>query len=240
MDLVYTVGPDPHHNFEELRYSIRTMERYMKKLETIFIVGELPPFLKNVVHIPFSDKHKYNSARNIYEKTMAACQHAGLSDHFWASADDNFLLAPLSPKPYPYFKTGTLEGLIRNLGDTSLFKPYVESTYWALSDRYLPTNNFSVHIPIIYHKQIFIDILTSYDWEVYRKGYTIKSLYANSLRIPGKEMKDIKIHTSRTITAIARKLNGASYFSTTESSWNEPMKEYLQAICKRPSTREIE
>lgn len=240
MDLVYTVGPDPKNNHEELKYSIRSMERYLKKLETIFIVGELPDFLCNVVHIPCDNRHKHNSARNIYEKTLAACQHPAISNHFWAVADDNFLTAPLSWRNYPYYRTKEdLAGLIQLLGKNSLFKPYVESTYNALTERGLPTGNFSIHIPIIYQKDIFIEALADYDWETPRKGYTIKSLYANTLKIKGKPIKDIKIHTPKTLTAIVRKLNGTTYFSTDDHALNDPMREYLRSLYPRPSTREM-
>lgn len=240
MDLVYTTQPDPLHNHAELRYSIRSMEKHLKKLGEIFIVGELPDFLTRVIHIPCENKHKHNAGRNIYEKTLAACRHPALSDHFFAAADDNFLLAPLSPKGYKYYHSGKLETLLDKLSDkTSYFKPYVRSTYEALTERRLPTWNFSVHIPIIYQKQIFIEAMESYDWDRPKKGYTIKSLYANTLKIKGDELKDNKLHSPKTMTAIARKIEGTRFVSTNEHSFNAEMIATLAALFPEPSTREM-
>jgi hypothetical protein len=237
MDLVYTVSKDVHDHVE-LRYSIRSMYKYLQKFEKTFIVGECPSFLKDVIHIPAEDGHKNNSARNIYEKILKACDHPDLSDHFFYCADDCFLLKPLKFKKYPYFRSGDLPSLIQLLSKTSLYKPYVISTYNVLCSRNLPTLNFDIHLPIVYNKHIYKEIMAGYNWNV-TKGYTSKTLYCNSLKIPGTIMKDVKLHTPKTKTAIYRKITGEVFFSTHIHSINHYLLEVFKELYPDPSPIEI-
>lgn len=238
MDLVYIVGKDPAHDHVELKYSLRSLFKYLSRIEKVFIVGECPPFIRDVIHVPVLDQYKHNAGRNIYEKMATACLHPDLSPHFWCSADDHFLQAPLSQKGYPYFHLGSLWETVQKLGKESKFKPYAEATFWALHDRGLPTKNFNSHLPMIFQKNIFIELMDSFDWDL-SKSYTVKGLYPNALKIPGVKVLDNKFHTPKTKTAIYRKLEKSFFFSTNEHSINDPMLEVLAELYPNPSPWEI-
>jgi hypothetical protein len=238
MDLVYIVGADPHHEHIELRYSIRSMFKYLNGFDRIIIVGQLPPFFQNVIHIPFEDKHRHNADRNIYEKILAACNHPGLSENFCCCSDDYFLLKSFDLTSLPFYYCGTLEETFKKLSKENYYRSHVEATYNILSDRNLPTLNFNTHFPIVYNKQTFIDCMSRYNWET-KIGYISKSLYCNSLKIPGEYMTDSKIHTPKTKTAIDRKLQKVCFFSTNEFSVNEPLKEVWQALYPESSPVEL-
>jgi hypothetical protein len=238
VDLVYTTSKDEHDHVE-LRYSIRSMYKYLQKFDKIFIVGEKPSWIKNVIYIPADDDHKFNAARNIYEKIRKACDHPDISTHFWYSADDSFLLKPLSNRGYPYFRSGSLQELIQGLSSkTSYYKVYVENTFAALLNRGLPTVNFDIHIPIIYHKEIYGCVMEQYDWDI-NKSYTSKTLYANTLRIPGRLLKDCKLHTSKTKPAIYRHIKDSRFFSTHCHAVNEYMKQVWEELYPEPSPVEF-
>jgi hypothetical protein len=237
VDLVYTTSKDTHEHVE-LRYSIRSMYKYLQKFDRIFVVGECPTFLKEVIHIPAEDKHKNNSARNIYEKVLAACDHPDLSDHFFYCADDCFLLKPLKFKKYPYFFSGNLSTIIQKQGKTSLYKPYVISTYEALRSRNLPTLNFDIHLPIVYNKHIYKEVMAGYNWNV-AKGYTSKTLYCNTLKLPGVLMKDVKLHSAATKTAIYRRIKNETFFSTNVYSVNNYLLEVFKELYPEPSVNEV-
>jgi hypothetical protein len=214
------------------------MFKWLYKFEKIFIIGECPSWIKNVIHVPATDQHKNNSARNIYEKILKACNHPDISDHFFYSADDSFLLKGLSHKGYPYFRSGNIEEVLRHLGKNSYYKPYVQSTLGALQSRKLPTTNFDIHIPIIYHKDIYREVMGDYNWET-TKGYTSKTLYANSLKIPGILLKDCKIHVSKTKPAIYRHINGSRFFSTHFHAINAYMIDVFSELYPQKSPVEL-
>lgn len=229
MDVVYIVGNDKAHNHIELKYSIRSLYKYLDRIDRLFIVGVLPSFLRDVVHIPAIDRFPNNAGRNIYDKMIFACRHPELSAHFLCAADDHFLLKSFSLKRYPYFYIGGLWDTINALSKESKFKPYVEATFWALHERGLPTKNFNSHLPMVFQKDIFIELMDSFNWDL-KKSMTVKGLYPNALKIPGVKISDCKIATPKTKTAIYRALAKNFFFSTNEHSINEAMLEVLEEL----------
>lgn len=87
-DLVYVVRSGEN---EELRYSLRSVDRYAKGLfGDVWVVGTgLPDWLTGVRVIPVrdgSDKHE-----TMRRKILAACREQGVSDTFLLMNDDYFL-----------------------------------------------------------------------------------------------------------------------------------------------------
>lgn len=141
MDVVYVVSQDTHHQHIELRYSIRSLVKHLIGLNSIFIVGHCPAFLKDVIHIPVPDIHKHNLARNIYEKILAACNDERISNDFFCLMDDHFLNRRYSIDDFPVYYDDvyhTLPLLNARIGTKNYYKPYVESTIKALKDKDLP------------------------------------------------------------------------------------------------------
>src|SRR5688572_23171465 len=155
MDLVYTVSSQSRCNDLELKYSLRSMVKHLHGFNRVIIVGHLPEFLKDVIHIPAEDPHVNNRARNIYEKILKACQHPETSNEFICASDDHFLLEDHNASHFPFYQCGSLDDCFRRLGKNNYYKSHVESTMQALTDRGLPTTNFNVHSPIAYMKHIF-------------------------------------------------------------------------------------
>lgn len=213
------------------------MEKHLQGLERIFIVGECPAKL-DVIHIPYPDNYPKDRARNIYTKILHACGVATLSDNFVCASDDQFLLHDFEAERMPSYHCGSLEDTLAGLGKDNYYKRHVEATLLALTARGLPTLNFNVHFPAVYNKHLFRHTMEAYNWEI-PKGYIAKSLFLNSLRIEGEKIKDSKIHTPKTKTAIYRKIRDAKFVSTNEYSLNDPMKEVLQELFPTPSRWEL-
>ena len=49
MDILYYIGDGSHHNNEELRYSLRALEKHCKDIDEVWIVGNKPHFLNDKV-----------------------------------------------------------------------------------------------------------------------------------------------------------------------------------------------
>lgn len=235
MDLVYITSPSQYQEIE-LRYSIRSMAKYLRGFERIFIVGNLPPFLKNVYHLPVGDPYARNPARNIYEKILAAACHPYVSEQFGCCSDDYFLLQEFDLRVLPNFHLGTLEYAISLMSKKNYYKAHVEATYGVLHERGLPTLNYNVHFPIVYDKQSFTALMPSYDWDVPR-GYISKSLYANSVGVaPGKRMQtEVKFYAPKTRAAIYRMIQEQAFFTTDEKCINEMMLTALPELYPEPT-----
>jgi hypothetical protein len=235
-DLVYLY--QEHSGPEEIRYSLRSMQKHLSGIGKVFIVGDDPGIFKDVIFIPCENKHRHNGARNIYEKIVAACRHPDLSPDFVVNSDDYFLLRDFETDKIPYFHCGTLTLTNKLLSPKNYFKIHVENTLRVLTERGLPENNFNIHFPIIYNKEKYLEIMGGYDWEIPR-GYISKSLYTNSMRIEGELMHDTKIHAPKTKPAIYRMIKDKVCFSTNNPAINDPQREVWQELYPEASRWEL-
>lgn len=92
------------HNIE-LRFSLRSIEKYGKNIDRVFIVGNKPDFLQNVEYIWVEDKYQW--WRNAFEKTKAAIK-GGISKDFLLMNDDFFMLGNFDVAKYPYYHRGEM------------------------------------------------------------------------------------------------------------------------------------
>lgn len=230
MDLVYIVSADPLHDHIELQYSLRSAQKHLIGFDKLVIVGHCPAFIKPDIYIEMENIHGPNIARNIYEKILAAASDFNVSLEYVCMSEDYFLLKDFNVTTIPYFFDSDLQTIYDKLHLKNYYRRYVENTLNALTSRQLPILNFNVHAPILYNKIQFKRVMADYDWEI-KKGYIVKSLYCNTLGIPGQYAKDVKFHTPKdTMRGIMRKIGDSGFFSTNEHSINPAMKETFQVL----------
>lgn len=223
IDVVYAVGNGSHWQDNELRYSLRSVEKYLTNYRKVYIVGHRPSLLNldSVIHIPFDDKHSHE--RNIMEKVKHACKYPGLSDQFLFMNDDHYLLTQFDAIRFPYYYSGTLDQkMIRARG---AYSESVHNTLIALKRRRKPRNNFDVHTPIVLDKIRFPIAMDEVDWNK-RNGYVIKSLYCGMNRIKGIQIEDGKPLKEMSVHALDKWLSDRFVFSTPDKVTNE-MRSYL-------------
>lgn len=188
IDVVIPLGNGSPLDNIELRYCLRAIQKYLADYRRIYIVGECPDFIHNVVHIPFPDKNKYKQ-KNILKKILRACREESLSDDFMFFNDDHFILDYVSALLYPNYICGSIESEIKRCKGE--YKSALINTLAALKD--LSTWNYDCHYPILYNKEQFVNVMGFYDWDV-PYGYVIKSLYCNTLNIQPVPVLDCKVH----------------------------------------------
>lgn len=189
ISVVYALGSKSRWQNNEIRFSLRSVEKHLKGFLDVWVVGERPDFLQNINHIPAIDHHDVPD-RNIMEKIKKACEHPEISDPFLFFNDDHYLLADFQANKFPYYYDMPIQEKIDRRGYDG-YGQRMQNTMKHLQFNGKPTKNFDVHTPILYRKQEFIDIVTQVDWEK-KHGFVIKSLYANSLNIEGTYLKDCK------------------------------------------------
>ncbi len=190
LDVVIPLGKGSKYNNIELKFCLRAMEKHLSGFRNVWIVGQLPDFLKNVYHIPYEDKHLIPD-RNIMEKLAAACQHEDITDSWLMFNDDIFLLQDYEASTFPYYYDNTIEKYFKRRGNDGYGKR-ANNTLKYLRSQKLPDKYFDVHTPIVYNKKIFLENIVPLPW--YQEGFIIKSLYANMLKIKGEEMFDTKLN----------------------------------------------
>lgn len=220
---------------QELKYSLRSLERYGRNYGKVYIVGDKPPYLNDkIIHIKKEDKAA-NKERRIYEKLLCACQTEEISNPFLLFNDDYFLTRSIDLSLIGYFYFDRLENKVKSRKLNDIYRNALKNTAQALTERGLPTKHFDIHFPMKYYKDKFIEVMTGYDWEV-RYGYVIKSLYANSLKIQGEDKPDHKIYLSHNKREIREVVKNSDIFSTDKIT--RALAEILQELYPNQSSYE--
>lgn len=239
IDVVYILGSFSRWQNNELRYSLRSVEKYLSGYRNVYIVGEDPGFLKGVNIIKFPDPYPDNKQRNILEKITRACMDYEISDRFLYMADDFFFLQPLAASEIKYFYEGTLEEAIQKRSPGNIYNRCLSNTIIALKSRNLPILNYDIHQPILYHKTRFLDEMKQFSFRV-PYGMVIKSLYCNSIGADGVSFREVKIKNDcKNVREIIEFTHGLPFFSIGEQSTNGMMKEYLMHLYNTPSQWEL-
>lgn len=199
-DIVIPLGRGSTCANEELRYSLRSIEKYALGVGKVYIIGEKPHFISDeVIHIPHKDR--FQKEANIKEKILKACSIPELSEMFCFTNDDIYWLRSTDVETIPFFRKGGTDLAQNRAAFKSTYGVSIANTVWSLSENNLPLHHFDIHVPILYNKNVFPVIMSRYDWRV-NNGYVIKSLYCNTLKIQGAALKDNKINTNAGSLAI--------------------------------------
>jgi hypothetical protein len=188
IDVVYVLGTGSKFNNHEIRFSLRSVEKHLRNMGNVWIVGEHHPGLKDVNFIKYPDKTTMPGT-NIMLKLTRACEDLGISDDFLFFNDDHFLLTDYDAPLFPYYFDKTITEFAR---PADAYVRQVKNTGKYLTQKGLPDKFFDVHTPIIFNKAKFIEYVTNGpDWS-FPHRYVVKSIYGNAMRIEGEQFTDNK------------------------------------------------
>lgn len=157
MDLLYVVNKRFSYCGEhELRWSLRSIEKFGKGIENIFIVGDIPEFINdNVVKIPHKDKfenpkNKIEVHANITDHILYAINSNNISSDFVVSMDDHYILKDVDYNDYPFYVKDAdygsgISNLPEEIEDGSDYIESLVHTSKILIKYGLPTKNFILH-----------------------------------------------------------------------------------------------
>jgi hypothetical protein len=230
IDIVYPLNKASRWQDNELRYSLRSVEKYLSNYGRVFVVGDLPGWCTNVIHIPATDR-KY-PARSIMEKVWLACQDDRLSENFLFMNDDHFLTKRFDAETFPYFFKGPLFNAVRNKTN------YAETVKNTLSILGHDAKDFDTHTPILYNKHTFPEVMKQYDWEV-PHGYCIKSIYCAYMGIAGVLADDGKFYKSKTKEHLLHWFSNHAVVSVGDECLTYFVKELLGTLFQTKSKYEL-
>lgn len=234
IDVVYVLGTGSVWQNNELRYSLRSVEKHLKNYSNIYIVGRDPRFAQGITVLPFEDKSIYNASKNIYEKIVQACACPGISENFLFMNDDFFLLKDIDAANVPFYYKSTLEEYTKRCLPGNTYRDTLNNAIDTLKKKKLPTKNFDVHAPIVYNKGTFVDILSGCDWRRMPYGFAIKSMYCNTTGVDGIEMDDCKINYPLTLQELKERIEIRPFFSIGDKGINKDLKTLLSELYPLP------
>ena len=182
MTFIWILGKGSRYNNDEIRYSIRSVEKYHPNAR-IVIVGEKPEWYTGEHHY-FDDSDKCPYV-NVWRKLEFACT---LADEFISMDDDFYLLRPFEP----YFYTpGTLWMKVKNVGSLAgHWADVVKATYKELGD----CLSFLEHAPLPINSAEFLDIARRYPNRLRAPSLIPRQIYCyNTHLFEVKDKPDLKI-----------------------------------------------
>lgn len=180
MDALYYIGGGSMRNNMELRLSLRSLEKFGKNIDRVFVVGNKPPFLSKEVNYIWVDD-KYEWWKNAFEKTKAAIK-AGISDEFLLMNDDFFMMAEFDALKYPYYHKGDMP-----LDKEGVYGGVVANTRKVLESMGATYKHFGVHCPMRIEAQKYLELE-----KYYTSPVLARCLYGNLYAKGAKLIKDNK------------------------------------------------
>lgn len=226
IDIIYPLKAESFNDFEELKFSLRSIDKYLHDYAKIWIIGEkLPSWIKNVEQIKIKDTNVYRS-QNVTAKLVAVCEHAAITDEFLLMNDDFFFNHTRVAPEYPYFHKGLIEDSLKTMSLSGYYR-MLENTVKILKRKGFGTRHFGIHLPMRMRKDSLAFILQDIDWMV-NNGYSVRCLYGNILSLEATFLKDPKIYNPLDdVQTIKMKTWNYDCFSTNERAFNEVMVKFL-------------
>lgn len=194
MDLVYVLGFGSPWKNNEIRYSLRSVEKYVKDYGNVYIVGECPKWLRGpgLIHIQHPDETNFVSI-NTCRKFLRACSVGDLTEYFATMNDDFFFVKPSTLKEYPNYFRGDIAVDMDRIKKGPYFQS-MHNTRLQLKKHGFGTKHFGVHRPGIMNKRMLPDVVKWFNWNV-QYGLLTRSLYGNVLHLKADRTKDLKMKT---------------------------------------------
>ena len=232
MNILYVVGSGSKWADNELRYSLRSVEKYGRNVDNIFIVGRKPDFLNEKVILlpcddPYPTKHK-----NIMYKIRQAIKKLPIGEHFLVSSDDHFYIKETDFDNYPvYFKNIEIPACTpAGYNTTDYWRSLAETRQLLLRkglNIYQTNLHCNTHIDVTLwreNKELFREAL------MLPHGGEINLLMGNLLIAYGVEpvlMDDCKITNFKDIKQVKDRLAERECFSISDEAIKCGIVEYL-------------
>lgn len=238
VDVVYAIGNGSQWNNNELRYSLRALEKNFPELGQVFIVGEKPDWMTGVVHIPMTDSFSLKGS-NIIGKVLAACQN-GISEHFVRCSDDEVLLLPTRYHELVPLHNGDMKAYPDSFWEVGgkWRQKYLRNTMKWLAENQYHAYNFDTHTPKAFNRNKFIEITSKAPWQT--DTLAIDSLVINA---SGDTFNSRKINGDKLtvengdhdIEWIRENMNGKRYLGYNDAGLAAGIKDLLPDMFPEPS-----
>lgn len=206
------------HNDLELKFALRSIEG---NGDVVIISDYLPNWLNHNCITLIRKVAKSKKQYDIRSKILAACMDKRVSEDFYFTNDDCFILT--HNPTYRYF--GNLSGCAEK-GSVQLKEELMKAGK--------PTRHADGHQPIIYNKAKFIEAAKYYPTDC-----VTKSMYCNHFKIEGEESTDLKLHEDLPAGEIKELIKGRDYFSCNSKALGTGLKTVLEELYPNKSRFEL-
>lgn len=192
-DILYYVGAGSKWDNNELRFSLRSVEKYCKNIGKIYIVGEKPDTIEvdgGYLEYPDGKVAYFNSVAKI---TAAVTAFESMTDDFWVMMDDVFFCDYVDLDELGYY----IRSKHLKTKNTNHWGQNIKMTGMILRGLGLKDRNFEEHSPFLLNKEKWIQMKEIFDFQTNLPwGLAWRSLYGNRYKINGTLQSDMKLRGS--------------------------------------------
>ena len=217
---------------EDLKYSLRSIEKNLIVDYSIIIIGYKPEWIKNVKHIPFVDGgDRYG---NVLNKIIIASL---LYDEFVLFHDDMFIIKPLEiDELKTVYKLQDFK-YIKKWGNKP-FQKMLRIVYNMLIDKKLSTINYTTHTPFFYESNKVFRVIEYFNLQC-KKFVSFETLYYNYIGMQkAKNVKKVKFGKYDNSVFNKEDVIGKTFLSCDEFGKKSGIFEYIKDVFKTKSKYE--
>jgi len=224
IDVLYILGKGSLYGNEELRYSLRSLDKFGQNVGRLFITGECPEFInrEKITFLPEIDIGC--PAINHWWKVDQTFRKTDIGEKALLMYDDIFFCKQTDCANYPWRWRDELPTLRpdgeyrRSLYNSGLF----------LEKKNLPVMNYTLHQPCIYEKDKFLSLEKYFvDWKMDGIGMSPRCVYANMfVQEKTNQMDDLKIRSK--VDDLDALIKDRDCFSIADDCFSGPVKEWLE------------
>lgn len=243
IDIVYILGTGSTWEDNELRYSLRSVEKYLKNYGNIYIIGNnRPSFLDNIRYYRVEET-SIKPQKNVANCLYVASTLEKLSNNFLFFNDDFFLLKNTDALTYPtYHNPEKGNDLVKNCKDEN-YKRKIENTINKIQELTgkNPYSYYDIHLPFVFNKVELNRVLRWVQYHDDKEGMLIRTLYGNLSNVKGNQVigNSRKINIPLEIDTLKELNRNSRFFSIGDDGLNDDMKQYLQLLYPNKSKYEI-
>jgi hypothetical protein len=230
IDLVYVLGKGSRWQDNEIRFSLRSVNKNLSNTGKIFIVGEIPDFLKGCIHVPCADifNPSINADGNMTHKLITVCHRMDLSENFLFMNDDFIINQPIAANEIKWLHKGEMASQPPSYWTSQFYRHRLKRTFDELRTRKMTTLQYDYHAPMLMNKHSFISVMEKFDY-ARDIGYTFRSIYGNSLELPAIPILHQKtvIFKNYTIDEINTRTLNINFVGYNDSGLNDSLKWWL-------------
>jgi len=166
--------------WQELKYSLRSLESFLLEDFRVWIVGDLPDWIRGVEHIPHKrcEGMSQNTTFDAITKQLLFCNHPDTNDEFIRMYDDIYLIAPVDRHEIGKVKAMyDWQGVNHHNYDT--WYQQLIRTMKAVMSRGFHGWNTESHFPELFDKVYMRNIIM--DYEALENRFLTSTLYFNTV-----------------------------------------------------------
>jgi hypothetical protein len=227
IDVVYVLGNGSKWEDNELRYSLRSLDKFARGVNRVLIVGNKPRWNPAGVEVVENRDPGTNKEHHIAHQVLWACEHLELTPRFLFVNDDHFFLRETDIRTFPYYADGQLSQKFQR-AKAGGYRMALGNAEASLKRVKLPTVSYEVHMPIIYNREHFISLRGWWDaCAKSRIGFVARSIYCNVTGVSPTHIQDVKIGNYAGRQELESRIANRPVFSISDDAFQHGMKNWL-------------